>query len=95
MKTSTITNDLIEELEALDNARQKLKPHSNYKDKIQYNKVQIDIKNKFEILQDNTANKIKAKARELNICNFDKAPVYNFNGVEAEIQQIKENLFSQ
>lgn len=88
-------NDLIEELEALDNERQKLKPHSNYKDKIQYNKVQVDIKNKFEILQDNTANKIKAKARELNVCNFDKAPVYNFNGVEAEIQQIKENFSNE
>lgn len=85
-------NDLIKELELLDKERNKLSPENNYKDKVKYDKLQARIESKFKILQDNTANLIKAKANELNVCNFNNAPIYNFNGVEAEIRQLKKNF---
>lgn len=85
-------NDLINDLEALKDVKNQLKPEQNYKDKLQYNKVQEELESKFKTLQDNTANLIKAKAKELNVCSFDNEPNYSFNGVEAEIHQLKENF---
>lgn len=85
-------NGLIKKLEALKDIKDKLKPEQNYKDKLQYNKVQAELESKFKTLQDNTANLIKAKAKELNISNFDNEPNYNFNGVETEIRQLKKNF---
>lgn len=85
-------NDLIKELESLNKVRSNLKPEQNYKDKLQYNKVQAEIENKFKTLQHNTANLIKAKAKELNVCNFDNEPTYSFSGIEDEIEQLKEDF---
>lgn len=88
-------NGLIKELEQLDKERNQLKPEQNYKDKLQYNKVQAELESKFKTLQDNTANLIKAKARELNVCNFNNEPNYNFNGIETEIRQLKKNFSNE
>jgi hypothetical protein len=88
-------NDLIKELESLNKVRSNLKPEQNYKDKLQYNKVQAEIENKFKTLQHNTANLIKAKAKELNVCSFENEPHYNFNGVETEIRQLKKNFSNE
>ncbi|CAM1366116.1 hypothetical protein TPENAI_50229 [Tenacibaculum litopenaei] len=85
-------NGLIKELEDLKDIKNKLKPKQNYKDKLQHSQVQTELKRKFKTLQDNTANLIKAKARELNVCNFDGEPHYNFNGIENEILQLKDNF---
>ena len=85
-------NDLIKELANLKNERRKLKPRNNYKDKQKYNTVQAEIEGKFKELQDNTANLIKAKAIELNVCNFENEPDYSFNGIEGDIHQLKENF---
>ncbi len=88
-------NGLIMELETLNNKRNELEPGRNYKDKLQYDKVQAEIENKFKTLQENTANLIKAKAKELNLCNFDNAPIYNFNGIINEIHQLKNNFIDK
>jgi DNA repair exonuclease SbcCD ATPase subunit len=85
-------NDLIRELELLKAEKNKLNPEKNYKDKLQYNKVQAELESKFKILQDNTANLIKAKAKELNVCDFDNEPIYRFNGIEVEIFQLKRDF---
>jgi hypothetical protein len=85
-------NNLIKELETLKVKKNKLKPELNYKDKLEYKKVQAELKSKFKALQDNTANLIKTKAKELNVCNFDNEPNYSFNGIEVEIQQLKEGF---
>lgn len=85
-------SDLIRELEALNIKRNKLNPKINYKDKLQYEKLQVEIKSKFRILQDNTANPIKTKAKELNVYDFNNEPIYSFNGIEIEIHQLKENF---
>ena len=87
-----LNNDLIKELEQLDEKRQKVISKKTYKDKLKYDEVQAEIETKFKILQGNTANLIKAKAKELNVCNFDNEPNYSFNGIEADILQLKENF---
>ncbi|WP_242093604.1 hypothetical protein [Aestuariivivens sediminicola] len=85
-------NGLIKELEQLDKKRNELKPEQNYKDKLQYSQVLAQIEIKFKTLQDNTANLIKGKVMELNVCSFDNEPKYSFNGIETEIQQLKKSF---
>jgi hypothetical protein len=87
-----LNNGLIKELELLDNERQKVSSKKTFKDKLKYDEVQAEIKTKFKILQGNTANLIKAKAKELNVCNFDNEPNYSFNGIETDIHQLTENF---
>ena len=87
-----LNNDLIKELEQLDEERQKVSSKKTFKDKLKYDEVQAEIETKFKILQGNTANLIKAKAKELNVCNFDNEPNYSFNGIETDIHQLKENF---
>lgn len=86
---------LIKELEQLDKQRNQINPRNNYKDKQQYDKIQLQIETKFEILQVNTANKIKDKASELNLCNFYAEPINMFIGLETEINLLKENFNDQ
>lgn len=85
-------NNLINELELLNIKRTKLRPESNYKDKLEYDKVQSEIENKFNELQTNTANLIEGKARVLKVCDFNKEPIYNFNGIETDIAQLKKSF---
>lgn len=85
-------NNLIKELEILKHEKNRIRPEKNYKDKLKYNEVQAELENKFKELQDNTANLIKGKAKELNVCNFDNEPNYSFNGIETEIHQLKNNF---
>ena len=87
-----LNNDLIKELEQLDEERQKVSSKKTFKEKLKYDEVQAEIETKFKILQGNTANLIKAKAKELNVCNFDNELNYSFNGIEADILQLKENF---
>lgn len=88
-------NNLINELELLKAEKDKLSPENSYKDKLQYEKVQAELESKFKILQDNTANLIKAKAKELRVCNFDNESNYSFNGVQEEILQLKMNFLNE
>lgn len=87
-----LNNDIIKELELLNGERQKLSSKKTFKDKLKYDEVQAEIETKFKKLQGNTANLIKAKAKELNVCNFDSEPNYSFNGIETDIHQLKENF---
>jgi hypothetical protein len=85
-------DDLIKELEFLKSEKNKLNPESNYKEKLKFDSLQLELESKFNKLQDNTANYIKAKAKELDICNFENEPNYSFNGVEEEIRQLKNDF---
>ena len=87
-----LNNDLIKELELLFEERQKVCSKKTFKDKLKYDEVQAEIETKFKILQGNTANLIKEKAKELNVCNFDNEPIYSFNDIETDIRQLKENF---
>lgn len=85
-------NDLIKELELLKAEKNKLNPENNYRDKLRYDELQPELESKFKLLQDNTANLIKAKAIELNVCDFDNESDYSFNGIDAEIYLLKKNF---
>lgn len=88
-----LNNDLIKELELLKEERKKVDHKKTFKAKIKYDEFQAEIEKKFKTLQGNTANLIKAKAKELNVCNFDNnEPNYSFNGIETDIHQLKENF---
>lgn len=88
-------NDLAKELEGLIKERAGLSPESNYKDKAQYNKVQVELETKFDKLQDNTANLIRAKAKELDIWRFEDDPICRFDGIRNDIHELKENFSNE
>jgi hypothetical protein len=83
--------DLINELWLLGEERKELRPEKNYKDKQQYVKIQEEISIKFDELQDKTANHIRAKAKELNVCNFDEKDG-RLNEIATDIDQLKNNF---
>jgi hypothetical protein len=85
-------NDLIKELELLVEERKKVSHKSTFKDKLKFNEVQAEIETKSETIQANTANLIKAKAKELKVCNFENEPIYRFIAIETEIRQIENNF---
>jgi hypothetical protein len=87
-----LNNDLIKELEILIEKRQKVNSKKTFTEKLKYDEVQAELESKFIVLQDNTANLIKAKARELKVCNFDNEPNYSFYGIETEIFKLKDNF---
>lgn len=87
-----LNNDLIKELELLDEERQKVSSKKTFKDKLKYDEIQVEIEKKFKILQDNTANLIKEKAKEFNVCDFDDELNYSFYDIETDIRQLKENF---
>lgn len=83
--------DLINELWLLGEERKELRPERNYKDKLQYDKVQAEIEIKFDDLQYKTANQIRAKAKELNVCNFDEKDD-RLNEISTDIEQLRKNF---
>jgi hypothetical protein len=87
-----LSNKLIQELELLKDKQNKLKPKKTFKDKLKFDELQTEIEKKFKILQDNTANPIKTKAKELNVCNFNNESIYFFNDIEKEIHLLKKNF---
>lgn len=79
------------ELYLLDKERQKLNPNKNFAEKMEYDKIHLQIKNKHKVFQDNIIQPIKDKANELNICNPDESPtLWNYN--ISEILELKENF---
>lgn len=86
-------DELIKELHNLNIERNKLSPRKNFNDKLEYDKIQAVIKDKFQIIKLNIIQPIQAKATELNICDLDKTEtLWNWN--ISEISSLKEN-FSQ
>jgi hypothetical protein len=85
-------DELIKELELLGIERQKVSSKKTFNDKLKYDEVQAEIETKFKILQDNTATRIKAKAIELNVCNFDNNHLFGWYGVQTDIRELKENF---
>lgn len=88
-------NGIIEEFEALRQKRSKLNKKGNYKDKLEYDKIQVKGKSKLKIIEENIIKPIKLKATELNVCNFNKDPLHSFNGVELDIHNIKESFTNE
>ena len=84
----------INELYLLDKERQKLNPNKNFAEKMEYDKIQVQIKDKHKVFQENIIQPIKDKANELSICNPDESPtLWNYN--ISEILELKENFESE
>lgn len=84
-------DEVLNELYLLDKQRKQVNPRKNFKDKLKYDEVQAEIKNKFKIIQENILQPIKTKATELNICDLNKTgTIWNWN--INEILQLKESF---
>lgn len=88
-------NNIIKELDALFDERDKLRPEKNYKEKERFKIVQQEFESKFEILQNFTAIPIIEKAKELNVCSYEKPAKFNFFGIENEIRLLKEQYTNE
>lgn len=75
----------ISELYTLDKERQNVNPLKNFAEKQEYDKIQVQIKDKHKVIQDNIIQPIKDKANELSICNPDEPPtIWNWNIAEID-----------
>ncbi|KAB1156087.1 hypothetical protein [Flavobacterium luteum] len=82
---------LINELNSLDIERNKLNRSNNFKDKLKYDEIQAEIKDKFEVINENIILLIKDKSNELNICDWNETnTLWNRNILE--ISELKENF---
>ena len=84
----------INELYLLDKERQKLNPNKNFSEKLEYDKIQLQIKDKYKVIQDNIIQPIKDKANELSICNPDESPTL-WNRNIAEVTELKNNFSNE
>jgi hypothetical protein len=83
---------LCEELKELDNQRNILKPIENYKDKHSYDKIQKQIKDKFEPVTENIYNPITTKLQKLGIWSGDDAYTSIWNNNISEISDFKKDF---
>lgn len=82
---------LIIELQNLGNERSGLNQHSNYIDKNRYDEIQLEIKGKMNIINENILEKIKTKTTELDVCNYDKPDTLSSYNI-SEIRELKSNF---
>lgn len=85
-------NATIKKAESLGVKRSSIDPHSNFKARMEYDEVQAELDKNLEIIQKNTANPITSKAKELNVCDFKNTPLYSWNGIETNINELKVNF---
>lgn len=80
----------INELYLLDIERKKLSPRKNFAEKMKYDEVQAEIKDKFKVIQENIIQPINSKVLELNICDMNKTETLN-NWNISEISDLINN----
>lgn len=84
----------IKELRMLDRDRSDFNPKKNFGEKQEYDKIQVQIKDKYKAIQDNIIQPIKDKANELSICNPDESPtLWNWN--ISEVTELKNNFSNE
>lgn len=84
-------DDIMNNLNLLGQKRDRLNPRKNFADKLKYDEVQVEIKDKFKVIEDNIIQTIKAKVYELNICDLNQ-PETLWNRNISEIHSLKENF---
>ncbi|TCO07033.1 hypothetical protein [Natronoflexus pectinivorans] len=89
-------DEVINELHLLDKERQKVSSKKTFKDKLKYDEVQEQIKNKFKVIQGYILTPIQAKSNELNICDFNDTNQYYKgewrNNFLPEIEKLKRDF---
>ncbi|OCK50268.1 hypothetical protein BA768_20545 [Chryseobacterium sp. CBo1] len=81
---------LIDEFNGLLEERNSLKPDTNYRAKIAYDKIQLEIEEKFVILKAQVIAPIEDKILELNIADIS-SPIINLNA-RAELFTLQKNF---
>ncbi|WP_295229824.1 hypothetical protein [uncultured Chryseobacterium sp.] len=82
--------NLIDEFNGLLEERNSLKPNSNYRAKIAYDKIQLEIEEKFVILKEEVITPIEEKIIELNIADIS-TPIINLNA-RAELLELQRKF---
>jgi hypothetical protein len=91
IKNFTQYDNIIKELNLLDIERNKLKPETNYKDKLKHKEVQNKLEQKYDVIDENIIQLIKQKSTELNVCDWNKLEtIWTYN--ISEIRSLKENF---
>ena len=85
---------LCDELKKLDSQRKELNPSGNYKDKQNYDKIQIEIKEKFSPITSNVFVPISNKLLELGIWSGDDTYASIWNNNFSEVSDFKTNFTS-
>lgn len=83
---------LCDELKVLYNQRDKLNPQNNYTDKLECDKIQTQIAEKFNPITQNIYNPITSKLRELGIWSGDDTFNSIWNNNSSAIYDFKENF---
>lgn len=81
---------LIESLLELHKKRNLLKPNKNYKDRIEYNKLQKELGERFDIAKKETINPILDKVSEFNIAATIE-PILNLNA-QGDLFELQRNF---
>jgi hypothetical protein len=84
-------DDVINELYLLKNKRDNISKNSNFKEKLRHDELQSELKEKFDIIDNNIIQVIKSKIIELNICDWGvESNLWNY--YITEINNLKENF---
>lgn len=86
---------LCHELEDIFDQKNKLDPNKNYKEKLEYDKLQFQIKEKFSLINSDIYLPIINKLLELEIWSGDEAYSSIWNNNVSEIYKLKENFNSE
>jgi hypothetical protein len=85
---------LCDELNNLDIQRSKLRPMNNYMDKLRYDSIQKEIKEKFQPITHNIYNPVLNKLKELRIWSGDDIFTSIWNNNSSAIYDFKESFSS-
>jgi hypothetical protein len=81
---------LIDKLLKLYNERNSLKPNDNYRDKIEYDKIQSEIEKQYDIVTNKTTNLIKDKIKELDIADISNPKIILY--ARADLFELKKSF---
>jgi len=84
-------DEVLRELHLLHGELLKLSSKETFKDKLKFNEVEEQFKEKLNVIQENIIQPLEAKATELNICDLNRVEtLWNWN--IDEVIQLKENF---
>ncbi len=86
-------DNVVNELHLLDKKRSEVRHQKNFKDKLKYDEVQAEIKQKMNVISVNIIQVMQAKAIELNICDLNNSETLR-NWNVSEIDNLKK-VFSE
>lgn len=83
---------IIEEIDLLVIERSKFNSPEHFIDNLKYRKIQETIKARMEVIRENIINPIRKKVIELDVCNLQDSPIFDWRGIEIDIRLLKENF---